>query len=81
MRLLFSFVGGLGGGGHFAPLAPIAAAAACAGHEVAFACSPEAFEMVEARGFRTFAAGPHGRPPERRPLLEPSAERELRDLL
>ena len=36
--------------------------------------------VVRGRGFGAVATPPHGRPPERRPLLEPDVERELREL-
>ena len=52
MRILFTFIGGLG---HFHPLAPVARAAAAAGHEVAVAGSGGWSPQVEAAGFRAFA--------------------------
>jgi UDP:flavonoid glycosyltransferase YjiC (YdhE family) len=52
MRILFTFIGGLG---HFHPLAPVARAAAAAGHEVAVAGSGRLVAQVAAAGFRTFA--------------------------
>lgn len=52
MRILFTFIGGVG---HFHPLVPVARAAAAAGHEVAFACSGGPARHVEAAGFRAFA--------------------------
>lgn len=55
MRILFTFIGGLG---HFHPLAPVARAAAAAGHEVAFAGSGALTAQVEAAGFQAFATSP-----------------------
>lgn len=52
MRILFTFIGGVG---HFHPLAPVARAAAAAGHEVAVAGSGAVVPHVAAAGFRTFA--------------------------
>lgn len=52
MRILFTFIGGLG---HFHPLAPVARAAVAAGHEVAVAGSGGVVPHVAAEGFRTFA--------------------------
>jgi UDP:flavonoid glycosyltransferase YjiC (YdhE family) len=49
---LFTFIGGLG---HFHPLAPVARAAAAAGHEVAVAGSGGPIVHVAAAGFQTFA--------------------------
>jgi len=52
MRILFTFIGGLG---HFHPLAPVARAAAAAGHEVVVAGSGGLTARIEAAGFRAFA--------------------------
>ena len=52
MRILFTFIGGLG---HFLPMEPVARAAAAAGHEVAVACSGGLVEEVEAAGITAFA--------------------------
>lgn len=52
MRLLLSFVGGLG---HLAPLLPLARAARDAGHEVAIAGSGGLMTRVEELGFRAYA--------------------------
>jgi UDP:flavonoid glycosyltransferase YjiC (YdhE family) len=52
--MLFTFAGG---NGHFAPLVPIARAAASAGHAVAFAGQPAMVAEVEAAGFSMFATG------------------------
>jgi UDP:flavonoid glycosyltransferase YjiC (YdhE family) len=52
MRILFSFIGGLG---HFDPLEPVAHACVAAGHEVAVACSGGLTARIEARGFPAFA--------------------------
>lgn len=52
MRILFTFIGGLG---HFHPLAPVARAASEAGHEVAVAGSGGPVAHVAAAGFKTFA--------------------------
>ena len=70
MRILFTFIGGLG---HFDPLAPVARAAEAAGHEVAVAGSGVRVADVEAAGFRTFATSPV------RTATEP-AERDLTPL-
>jgi UDP:flavonoid glycosyltransferase YjiC (YdhE family) len=48
MRILFTFIGGLG---HFEPLVPVARAAAASGHEVAVAGSGGLAGKVEAAGF------------------------------
>src|SRR4051812_41852227 len=52
MRILFTFIGGLG---HFHPLIPVARAAAAAGHEVAVAGSGGLVPQVEAAGSRASA--------------------------
>lgn len=74
MRILFTT---LPLSGHFHPLAPIARAAADAGHEVAFACSMSFMPAVEAAAFRAFPVGydAQGQPRE---LLFP-ALREMMD--
>lgn len=78
MRILFTFAGG---NGHFEPLAPIARAAAAAGHEVAFAARHALVPVVEAAGFAVFPTErPRSGPPKRMPLLPLDAEREDRDL-
>src|SRR3954447_18443013 len=55
MRILFTFIGGLG---HFHPLAPVARAAAAGGHEVAVAGSGALTAEIQAAGFRAFATSP-----------------------
>jgi len=55
MRILFTFVGGLG---HLAPLLPLARAARDGGHEVAVAGSGGLVPTVEAEGFRAYATSP-----------------------
>lgn len=76
MRALFTFTGG---GGHLEPLAPVARAAAAAGHEVAFAAPDAMVGEVERRGFAAFAAGgTEGTNPG--PLVVPSREHEERVL-
>ena len=52
MRILFTFIGGVG---HFHPLVPVARAATEAGHEVAVACSGGLVSQVEALGFTALA--------------------------
>ena len=52
MRILFTFIGGLG---HFDPLEPVARACTAAGHDVAVACSGGLTSRVEARGFPALA--------------------------
>ncbi|MBS2936793.1 glycosyltransferase family 1 protein [Nocardioides sp. J2M5] len=52
MRLLVSFVGGLG---HLTPLLPVARAARAAGHDVAFAGSGGLVERIEEHGFAAYA--------------------------
>ncbi|CAN5349097.1 glycosyltransferase [soil metagenome] len=52
MRILFTFIGGLG---HFEPLVPVARASVAAGHDVAVACSGRLTARVEAAGFRGLA--------------------------
>jgi UDP:flavonoid glycosyltransferase YjiC (YdhE family) len=59
MRILFTFIGGLG---HFEPLVPMARAAAAAGHDVAVAGSGGLIARIEDAGFRAFATSPP-RPP------------------
>jgi UDP:flavonoid glycosyltransferase YjiC (YdhE family) len=64
MRILFTFIGGLG---HFGPLQPIARACASSGHDVAVACSGGLTARVETAGFLALAtsaprpASPQGR--------------------
>jgi UDP:flavonoid glycosyltransferase YjiC (YdhE family) len=79
VRFLFTFVGGVG---HFAPQLPIASALAAAGHAVAFSTFAPMVGDVEARGFTAFATQRAGgfAPAEKKPLLEPSTEREERVL-
>lgn len=55
MRLLVTFVGGLG---HLAPLLPLARAARDAGHEVAIAGSGGLVPRIEEAGFTAFATSP-----------------------
>ncbi|RYB94985.1 glycosyltransferase [Nocardioides oleivorans] len=55
MRLLVTFVGGLG---HLAPLLPVARAARDAGHEVAIAGSGGLVPAIDEAGFRAFATSP-----------------------
>ncbi|MDR7252520.1 UDP:flavonoid glycosyltransferase YjiC (YdhE family) [Nocardioides sp. BE266] len=55
MRLLITFVGGLG---HLAPLLPVARAARDAGHEVAIAGSGGLVPRIEEAGFAAFATSP-----------------------
>src|SRR5689334_10273062 len=64
MRILFTFIGGLG---HFDPLEPVARACVGAGHEVAVACSGGLTARVEARGYPGLAtsAPRPPRPPAR----------------
>jgi UDP:flavonoid glycosyltransferase YjiC (YdhE family) len=77
VRVLFTFVGGRG---HFEPLAPIARAAAAAGHAVAFAASSLMTPAVAAAGFEAFAVAPVQEPPKRKPLAPVDLEREERVL-
>ncbi len=67
MRILFTFIGGLG---HFHPLVPVARAAAAAGHEVAVACSGGLVPQVEAAGFRALATSPPRQVPREPPPRE-----------
>ncbi|KRE93467.1 hypothetical protein ASG76_13485 [Nocardioides sp. Soil774] len=63
MRVLITFVGGLG---HLAPLLPVARAARDAGHEVAVAGSGGLVAQIEQAGFRAFPTSPtphHGGAP------------------
>jgi UDP:flavonoid glycosyltransferase YjiC (YdhE family) len=55
MRILVTFVGGLG---HLAPLLPLARAARHAGHEVAIAGSGGLVPRIEEAGFRAYATSP-----------------------
>jgi UDP:flavonoid glycosyltransferase YjiC (YdhE family) len=77
MRILLGFAGG---SGHFGPLAPIARAAAAAGHAVAFAAQPAMVPIVEDAGFQVFATGGAtvGEVPARTALLALDAAREDR---
>jgi UDP:flavonoid glycosyltransferase YjiC (YdhE family) len=77
VRILFTFVGGRG---HFEPLVPVARAAAAAGHEVTFAGQPSMMPTVATAGFLGFAIGLEHAVDGRRPLLEPSQDREERVL-
>jgi UDP:flavonoid glycosyltransferase YjiC (YdhE family) len=79
MRVLFTFAGGAG---HFEPLAPIARAAAAAGHEVAFTCAAGMVPVVAARGFAVVptVAGETVQPPPRRPLVRADLDHELQVL-
>lgn len=68
MRILFSFVGGVG---HLTPLVPLAQAAQRAGHEVAVAGSGGLLPRIEEEGLRAFAtseAQHHGGVPTERDL-------------
>ncbi|MFD0206196.1 MULTISPECIES: glycosyltransferase [Saccharothrix] len=81
MRVLFTFIGGVG---HFHPLVPIASAVVAAGHTVAVAAGPGRREAIEAAGFTALPVGVAGRPEPARlgPLLTPDREQddaELRD--
>ncbi len=55
MRILVTFVGGLG---HLTPLVPLARAAQAAGHEVLVAGSGGLVAAIETAGFRGFATSP-----------------------
>ncbi|RYC09574.1 glycosyltransferase [Nocardioides zhouii] len=55
MRILCTFVGGLG---HLTPLLPLARAARAAGHEVAIAGSGGLVPRIEEAGFRAYATSP-----------------------
>jgi UDP:flavonoid glycosyltransferase YjiC (YdhE family) len=87
VRALFTFVGGRG---HLEPLAPVARAAARAGHTVAFACAPGMAAAVRASGFDALplgaaaATGAPGSartgPPDRLPLRPVDRAKEERDL-
>ncbi|MFC7360715.1 glycosyltransferase [Nocardioides astragali] len=55
MRILWTFVGGLG---HLAPLLPLARAAQAQGHEVAVAGSGGLVPRIEEAGFRAYATSP-----------------------
>lgn len=66
MRILVTFVGGLG---HLAPLLPLARAARAAGHDVAIAGSGGLVPRIEEAGFRAYATSPvahHGGAPQPR---------------
>lgn len=76
MRMLFTFAGG---SGHLEPLVPLARAAAARGHAVAFVGRPWMCPKVADLGFPVFAAGSDaGLTPQRRPLVAPDLEQELR---
>ncbi|MEV8440504.1 glycosyltransferase [Actinosynnema sp. NPDC051121] len=80
MRVLFTFIGGMG---HFRPLVPLASAVAAAGHTVAVAAGPHRREAVEAAGFTVAPVGEERpEPTQVGALLVPDRERdalELRD--
>lgn len=59
MRILFTFIGGLG---HFHPLEPVARAAVAAGHQAAVAGSGSLLARIEGAGFMALATSPV-RPP------------------
>ncbi|MGW4113266.1 glycosyltransferase [Actinosynnema sp. NPDC004786] len=78
MRVLFTFIGGVG---HFEPMVPLASAVAAAGHTVAVAAGPARREAVEGAGFTALAVGEAGpEPVERLPLAVPDRERDDREL-
>lgn len=54
MRVLFTTQPG---SGHWRPLAPFAVALAAAGHEIAFATTPDFCAIITRHGFRCFPAG------------------------
>lgn len=75
MRVLVTFIGGLG---HLEPLLPLARAARVAGHDVAVACSGRLVARVEAAGFAALPTSPV-RTPEPRPRdLTPLAPTDRR---
>ena len=77
MRILWTFVGGLG---HLAPLLPLARAAQAKGHEVAVAGSGGLVPRIEEAGFRAYATSPqphHDGAPAARDLT-PLATTDLR---
>ena len=59
MRILFSFIGGLG---HLRPLIPLARAAEAAGHEVAVAGSGTRQADIRSMGFTAFSTSPERMP-------------------
>lgn len=67
MRILFTY---MGGSGHFAPLAPIARAAAASGHDIAFVAPVSMVPQVTAAGFSTFEALDNGDGPARAVMHE-----------
>jgi UDP:flavonoid glycosyltransferase YjiC (YdhE family) len=74
MRILFTFIGGVG---HLHPLIPVARAAQAAGHTVAVAGGGLAVRAAEAVGLTTFPTSePRTRPRERTPLTELDPETE-----
>ncbi|AKU15825.1 glycosyltransferase [Luteipulveratus mongoliensis] len=80
MRILFTFIGGLG---HFRPLIPIARAAQAAGHTVAVAGTGKRTQEITAAGFTAFpTSGPPQptSPSERAPMEAPDPEADLRQL-
>ncbi|MCE6996549.1 glycosyltransferase [Saccharothrix sp. S26] len=78
MRVLFTFIGGLG---HFQPLVPLASAVVAAGHTVAVAAGPERCGAVAAAGFTALPVG-EGRSERVRvgPLPTPDRERDAAEL-
>ncbi len=75
MRILFTFIGGLG---HFDPLEPVARASVAAGHDVAVACSGGLTDQVGVRGFLGLATSlprpPGPRTRDLAPLLPVDAD-------
>lgn len=69
MRILFTYIGGLG---HFYPLEPIARTAEAAGHTVAVAGSGRLAPQVEALGFEVLATSPARLANEPPPVRDPT---------
>lgn len=78
MRILFTFIGGVG---HVQPLIPVARAAEAAGHTVAVAGSGNQVFALRAAGFTAFGTSEaRARAIEPMPLLKLDPEKEDRDL-
>ncbi|MCL4262290.1 MAG: glycosyltransferase [Anaerolineae bacterium] len=74
MRILFTFIGGIG---HFVPLVSVARTAVTMNHTITFGCGPGMVATVAAAGFTVFSLGTGAPgPPEKRPLHPLDAARE-----
>lgn len=77
MRILFTFIGGIG---HFNPLVSVARAAEAKGHIIAFGCEPIMVPTVQKAGFTALPFG-ESKPftPQKRPLRPVDVAREAQE--